>query len=574
MRLYQRLDGWVRGWSVPGENDAGGGPDVAGLSAAAVTLRYDGEVVGRGVDVSGGVRSLALAAAQAMSAARAKLPIERDALFEQHLRAAAGRMTISLEVAGPWVPIAPAEWSDAAAELAPGLDGAAARLGARAGAVFPSMMLASNMDPGRGLASAVSRATDDATLILKPPGELAQELGATFYRFRTAHLAQPGPGEVPVFLRRGGRTIELRELDEAELRRWADGLADNLMKRRWPGVEKYGLQGTYDPVSGKYEASHASPADQALVAVSLVQYGETPGMDSAASHRARTAAAAILADLGTVEEGESGLEDDPAAHGLAWVALRAVGADAPDAVLAEATAHGPALRRMFGLYDANLRQAMEDRPSRAAVTVWALARRCVERAEAEPVVEARLRALYRDVEPGQLASLMPWLGWSELAWARFEKEPGVPPTISAAVALREMRTLMWEHQLRAEDLPFDQRDLAGGIVFTAARHPAPNWHSARPLAFVATMLSDPRLTDEKETTREIVRLLASLRFLRQLSAGEAEGCLYADSARARWGVRVSLWDQRMPVDATAMTLMAVCETLRSLDALRVRQEGK
>lgn len=576
MRLYQRLDGWVRAWRVPGgvEDELGGEPDVPGLSAVAVTLRYEGQVVGRGVDVSGGLGSLVLAAGQAMSAANTRLPIERDALFEQHVRAAAERMTVSLELAGPWVPIAPAQWADAAAELAPGLDGTAARLGERAGAVFPSVMLASNMDPGRGLASAVSRATDDATLILKPPEELAKELGATFYRFRATHVAQPAPGEPPLFLHRGGRTVEPRELDEAELRRWADGLAENLRKRRWPGVEKYGLQGTYDPVSGKYEAAWAPPGDQALVALSLVQYFETPGVDSAGSRRARAEAAAILADLGVAEEGETQLNTEPAAEALAWVALRALGADGSNAGLDAISARADELRPMFARLDDGLRQALDNRPHRAAVSVWALARRCVVLSEAEPVVEARLRAMYREVEPGQLVSLMPWLGWAELAWARFEKEPGVASPIAAAVALREMRSLMWEHQLRADDYPFDQRDLAGGIVFTSARNPLPSWQSARPLAFVGTMLGDPRLTDEKETTREIVKLLAALRFLRQLSAGQAEGCLYADPARAMWGVRVSLWDQRMPVDATAMTLMAVCETLRSLEAIRQRQAGR
>ncbi|MFM9995909.1 MAG: hypothetical protein ACKVU4_08920 [Phycisphaerales bacterium] len=587
MRLYQRLDGWVRAWRVPGgaEDDLGGEPSVPGLSAVAVTLRYEGQVVGRGVDVSGGLGSLVLAAGQAMSAANSRLPIERDALFEQHVRAAAARMTISLELAGPWVPIAPAQWEDAAAELAPGLDGTAARLGERAGAVFPSVMLASNMDPGRGLASAVSRATDDATLILKPPGELAKELGATFYRFRATHVAQPVPGEPPLFLHRGGRTVEPRELDEAELRRWADGLAENLRKRRWPGVEKYGLQGTYDPVSAKYEAAYAPPVDQALVIRALTEYwGRYFNTHEAA--RIGAVIGELWGDLGTVEAGEADPFADPVAIAVWYSCIGLYMPHAPEAAEVERQ-----VRVLDAAFTVEGGFAAEISQSAHGVIAGGVAHVEFMRALTEYIrTEARIDALrgadrgraviaqvFRDTPRGDLVARMPWLGRGALSMSAMLVKPDVDPwsiPIPSAVALREMRSLMWQHQLRGEDLAFEQRDLAGGIVFTASRNPLPSWQSARPLAFVGTMLADPRLTDEKEVNAEIVRLLASLRFLRQLSAGPEEGSQYADPARAMWGVRVSLWDQRMPVDATAMTLMAVCETLRSLEAIQARRAGK
>jgi hypothetical protein len=110
-----------------------------------------------------------------------------------------------------------------------------------------------------------------------------------------------------------------------------------------------------------------------------------------------------------------------------------------------------------------------------------------------------------------------------------------------------------------------------GIVFTASRNPLPTWHSARPIAFMATMLGDDRLTGGDEFARELNQLLGSLRFLRQLSAGEAEGHMYRSPRRAMWGVRASVWDQRMPPEATALTLLTVCETVRSLQAVRERQ---
>jgi len=79
----------------------------------------------------------------------------------------------------------------------------------------------------------------------------------------------------------------------------------------------------------------------------------------------------------------------------------------------------------------------------------------------------------------------------------------------------------------------------------------------------AAMLGDPALTPEGERPRELARLLPTLRFLRQLSAGEAESRLYPNPERASGAVRLALWDQRQPPEATAMTLIAVTETVRA-----------
>ena len=106
----------------------------------------------------------------------------------------------------------------------------------------------------------------------------------------------------------------------------------------------------------------------------------------------------------------------------------------------------------------------------------------------------------------------------------------------------------------------------------------PTWQGARPLAFLASMMGDERLTSggllSGEVPGEIARLLDSIRFLRQLAAGEPEGHMYKDPERAAWGVRKSLWDQMMEPGATAMTLIAVCETLRSVERVADRAAGE
>ncbi len=149
----------------------------------------------------------------------------------------------------------------------------------------------------------------------------------------------------------------------------------------------------------------------------------------------------------------------------------------------------------------------------------------------------------------------PWI-----VWAARELGDGAP---LGAAALREGRDLIWEHQLSRSDAGAENADLVGGIVFTGTNQPLPSAQSARAAAMAAAMLGDPALTPEGERPRELARLLPTLRFLRQLSAGEAESRLYPNPERASGAVRLALWDQRQPPEATAMTLIAVTETVRA-----------
>jgi len=104
-------------------------------------------------------------------------------------------------------------------------------------------------------------------------------------------------------------------------------------------------------------------------------------------------------------------------------------------------------------------------------------------------------------------------------------------------------------------------------VFTSSSTPLPSWLSLRPLCAIATMLGDPTCTpgsiSSGELPIEIVHLIDSIRFINQLAAGDEIGHLYASPKSAKWGVRMAMWDQRMPVEVDAMALLTLSETARS-----------
>src|SRR5690606_23669401 len=130
--------------------------------------RLAGGVVGRGTAVSsraqGDAGIIVEAVRLALEEGTGRMPIERDALFEESLREMAPSVTISLELAGPLVPITVREYADVSLEIAAGAEGVGVRIGDRIDVLFPGTMLSNQTEPGSGLSAVVSRLTDDARL--------------------------------------------------------------------------------------------------------------------------------------------------------------------------------------------------------------------------------------------------------------------------------------------------------------------------------------------------------------------------------------------------------------------------
>jgi len=563
---FNAVKSWLSRWQTP--MDPAGQPPVC---AAAITLRFQGSVVGRGTVISTeprGASDVVMAAASgALNEAKERMPVERDALFEENLKAASGQVMLSVELAGRPVPLTINEFADAIDLVGPGLDGVAVRMGDRMEAMFPETMLVTGTDAAAALRGLVSKVSGDATLGLKKAGELREQHGVQFYRFEVVQVAQVKAGGSPEFLHRGGAIVQPSALNTGALYIWAEHLAEFLWNQRWPGDEKYGIQGTYDPIRGINESPFAGPAQQALVA--LAMWRRIPLIRGPEIRRARESINDWVFDLAlanaAVAPGEAEPWVDPVSAALWWRVL--------DEMLVFPIEHSitGSFREVRDPNLVDMKQRCRDRlaealkspgqlqPESRAAVAWVLSGargESFDQDEAQRFVSSTLV----NTPPSRLPGSLPWLGWAARGKA-------------AAPAFREVRAQLWQHQLRSEDLPANAGDVSGGVLFTTSKQPLPTWQVTRPLAFVATMLGDPNMTEPAEVPKELARLLASLRFLNQLGAHEAECHMYKDPARALGGIRNSLFDQRMQPEANAMTLLTVCETLKSLEAIRRRPEA-
>ncbi|MFT5424393.1 MAG: hypothetical protein ACI89L_002188 [Phycisphaerales bacterium] len=562
--LFETVEGWVRAAEAPETLPQGAPFNTAAFTTptfgASVIIRLDGRVVGRGVRVSpDAATGFVLAAAQdAIRVARAELEEAGDD----------APITVSLELADRLIPMALAQGEELAMRMSPGLDGLAMRRGSQTAAWFPSQMLERNSLPSTVLGPLVTLLGGPTVDKLKPASDLVAD-GYTIYRFRTTQLVTPLPGLSPVFLHRGGRVVNASALDRPGLLAQAQGLISHLAALQWPGAEPFGLSGALEPITGQRASGFADPIVQGAAAMALLRAAHVTGLDPATAERSRAAGERLLRELGEVAEGESepwGTASSAAACilGLAELSPERLEMDPGLAALRESC-----LQTVRDAFDSGTGFA-GTRGSETALVAMALVRDAQFFGGEIDKAMGAVNTVYRDTPPGMLVAQMPWLGWASVGLAEASDGP-----IAAATRLRAMRDLIWDHRLRTDDLSYDDRDLAGGIVFTSGTTPLPTWQSVRPVAFLATMVGLPELTTggvmptgeiQGEWPLELVRVLESLRFFMQLSAGVEEGHLYRRPGLARWGVRASLWDHSMPTQASVLTLLAVCETLDVIEA--------
>lgn len=573
MRAYKIVEPWVRQWSVPPEGEAVKAADDRGRTlppayGACVNLRLHGELIGRGqsMSIEAGAGPDAVHVVRAVAAAIAeatpRLPVPNDLNRDTAIRLLTPDIQISLELAGAAKPIVGDTWAVIDTGLTPGLDGLACREAkGQTQMSFPSAMMMSNLLPQRTLRGLIANAIGEggATEVLLAPKLIRDMHALTMCAFRVSHLAQCAPGREPEFLNRGARTVPGPCLDRAGLESMAWSLASHLQARVSATPDGNAETLLLDAMAiDAYARLRPRQITQEQRASYLLRVRdalpEEPTKPNLTYWSLRLPA--------PIPEGKADARPIDRAQAVVEPVLEAAASGKPiDAAAAPADPKEQIAASALSELD----------PVRRSVVLFGYARHCAEsrRTAHLPALRQEIRRTFADVPAERLASLMPWLGWAELDAAGFpapdQSDRGEVP---CAPALRRMRAEVWKHQLSPLDAGPDGEDLVGGIVFTSGTtSPLPTWQTVRPIAFIATMLGDDRLTEPAERDLETYRLLAAFRFLRQLQVDDSCGWMCPNPEAVIGGMRAATWDQSMPPDATSLTLLATCELLKSMDKL-------
>lgn len=558
IEAYNRVDAWVRAWAIPQ------GPQVVdpeGTAGACVTLRLSGRVLGRSEVVSDKGDALWSAARRAWIEANESFPVEHDALRARRVEELSPRVTIDVQFAGSLTPVLIEDEDSIAYHVSPGLEGIAVRSGERTIAVFPGTMMSTNTQATEALRSALA----GLGLPSRPLREQIRAADLKIYRFGVRHLAQPASGAPPQFLYRGSRIIGPAEVTGPALREAARKIAAHLISHDWPGEEPHGMTGDYLPISDGYEPIVAPPIDQSACVLALVAYATTPGLLPRDGARAERFAIEILEKLTKVAPDEQDPLADPLSAAMFIAARRAVIANEPERLPVLPPEFVQRAREVIlATFDASADPPawIDTAPSSGrGLLAFALAMIALEDAALTPIAESSVRQVFSETAPARLIAEMPWLYWAETAL--HAKGTSLP----SGVALAELRATAIEHVLHESALDSMGADLVGGVVFARSRQPLPTWNTLRPLATLASMLRDERLTPREEAAAQFAAIRPMLRFTMQLMIDEPLTHMFRDPQRSVGGVRPALWRQRAELQASALALLAICEALRSTEAI-------
>jgi hypothetical protein len=537
-----------------------------------VVLLDEGRALGRGTG-----EAWTDALARAFSEARGSMDRGADALQQAAQERRLRDARISVEVGGAPAALNVAMFAQVDLEVRAGLEGIAVmppegtRVADGSGlmrtvVVFPSEMMArggAGQSPSQALIGAISEASGDATTAMagvagKELGDLVQA-GWSIERFGVTHAVELVKGGPAVTLTRGAALVPASAITLDALRTWRDNLREHLASRvdvgEFQSARRYGVSGWIEPQSGTAHdrgdrtqmhmaamvlaASHPELAE-GLLGTSLREDGTPPKLNQ---------------DFTPVERAT-----------LVRAAL-ALPEAARDRVLNDAR---PMLERPGGALadllnpDGSWKDGVP--AAQRGLILWAHAGAsgvAAMRVDGH-VLERAVRSLLASAPPAALVTHMPWLAWAA------DEVSGEEGAGAGGAVLREMRSQVWQAQVGPELAKSEGADLEGALLFGtgAQARRSIGWQTARPVGGIARMLASDDITSADERMGEIVRLVASLRFLRQLTMDEASVWNCEEPERVLWGVRNGPWDRRMSIEASVMTLMAVDESIKALEAIK------
>ena len=432
-------------------------------------------------------------------------------------------------------------------------------------------------------------------LPLKELRTLRSEHNLSLYRFETIHLAQREPARSPFFAFRGDEIVPESKVDKKSIRALAQGIAEHLWNNTWPGEEPFGLLGDYDPVAEQHDPPLASPMFQALGALALARYAQSPGLDDATRQTYMDRAAQLLIDVHTIGKGE----DDPYATPTSCAAIVCAALEAP--ALQQHEAIGTLLdsaattvlntlqrdeagndvfrkptveKKQSNTRDTKSQQSGKqnsvDRtiaPHGRALLAWAFTRLAAhERTDIE-MAQRAVQAAWKDVTPDQAVILLPWIGWAEIELAEHTGGP-MPHGEKIDTVIEALDNARLDRSAPG--------DLVGGLPLRRgkSRRRLADTQTLRPAAFMATAVRESRLTPSDQRWSALGRHLRTMRFVMQLQMTEHDLWRVRGVDAARGGLRNAAWDLSQPVAAQCMGLLTAVETLRTLHALETGHGGQ
>ena len=568
--------------------------EVTSLLGVRVDLRWAGRVMGQGqyivedpdraVDLLLAVRA---ATNNAFKDAGNALRMQRandtgPSSKRMSIKELARRLRVDLQTAHRLEPI-PMEGLAAEHDLlrafAPGFHGLLAVRRDETGAkhhawMWPASALAMNLRPQGQL----RRLMADLDYRHDALQRLAEIDDLSLSRFRVIHYVRPA-SDLPVArLVRGNQLLPNRAVTARDIEGATSLMARYLLGRQ---LEDGAFTGTFIPAAHTFRPATADQGQAALATYALARREALGAVDAADHQDALRRAVRRGATRAARRQSDPTQPVDVAA--LALLILTLIEADDLTDLKPQRDALADRLVKLQNT-DGSFRNsapstARRVRPSTHALCTTALVS-LYEQTRDEALTSRIHKArnwLWLTTDPSAVAYTLPWSSMAEL---RMDRVAPADDEEHRRQLDRSMQTLQAVKKAilarQVVDAPsMGPADVVGGFDLTGTREdqaPAPDWRSTSLLAFLAVFMRHEPVGDDVNQTDDLLACGLAARFVAQLMVDEPD-CFFAiDRNMMVGGVRSAFWDNRLPLDRTAMGLLALTELQETLKYLGTKRQ--
>lgn len=417
------------------------------------------------------------------------------------------RATLEAETSGEFWPLTGRSFESIAQGLDPAASGLALRVGKQWHVRFPSALRMT------GSAATLSTLHELAAVAGLTPAELleARRHGtATLYRFETIDLVQLEGERTPRAFSRGNMQ-EPWMCNRASVLQLMEEVATHLKAHDQIGLDGAStirlLGGDYLPHADRFVPPDAAPRDKAGYRWSMAIVADTPGIEPSLANAAR--------GLQQIPLGTS----DTAADEIVSSAIRI-------ALIAE-----PSRNDLTRAIESVANE--EARPADRAIAAWALA----GHNPLHPVLDAFLEEV-ASWPPSEVIATLPWMYWADLRVATAKEDHAGMTDVWIAIARRALAAMREATIPTADFLPL--------------------------ATLIASLAGDDSVIPPEARPEFVDGVCEALAMLRRLVVTEDEARFYRGSAQG--GVRLTSWDERMPIQAQSMAILMLREALNVVPA--------
>ena len=439
---------------------------------------------------------------------------------------------------------------------------------------WPATALASNLLPDSQVKRLMADVGYQADEMLQLEPRVGRDKGPRLQRFEVIHITRASENQPITQLTRGNQVIPPQAIDMRTVESMGRRLTSHLVQRLLPDGS---ITGTYLPASDLFDPTKASDAEAALVALAMSRRvtllgGRDPnGLDYLNTREKAFVLVDALRRRFSVQEAK---EIDADAHALLLLAI----CDAPHLAelkddrdrLASRLAAVPVEKGLFlnprsraplpwesqgillaaqaALYDKNRDEKLATAIEAGLEAVWSAKLSLAEAVAAMPWIMDATARMHRLANPAD--------GKSAAAWK------------ARATAAGELLSLLRNKRLVRGKPALGPDDVVGGydlINETGEGVPTPDWRTSYVLTLLSQALQAPDVLAGENANLAKLDATLNVRLLGQLMFDEPS--LYYIRGKGREaidGVRFALWDNRLAVKPTAITLIAVTQLQQSL----------